>query len=76
MAYLGCPVAGDALYGNKLQKQLNDTYSIRRQCLHAYSLSFAHPVSGERLKFVSPVWPDMQALLDNLREQRHGAQQI
>jgi 23S rRNA pseudouridine1911/1915/1917 synthase len=69
MAYLGHPVAGDALYGNKQQKQLNDKYCVERQCLHAYSLSFVHPVTGEPLEFISPVWPDMQAILEKLREQ-------
>jgi 23S rRNA pseudouridine1911/1915/1917 synthase len=67
MAYQGLPVAGDALYGNKQQKQINDTYCIERQCLHAYSLSFAHPVTGKLLEFISPVWPDMQAILVKLR---------
>jgi 23S rRNA pseudouridine1911/1915/1917 synthase len=71
MAYLGHPVAGDALYGNKLQKQMCDKFSIKRQCLHAYSLSFVHPVTGEALEFISPLWPDMQAILEKLREQAH-----
>ncbi|KPJ99408.1 MAG: hypothetical protein AMJ60_05190 [Desulfobacterales bacterium SG8_35] len=71
MAYLGHPVAGDALYGNKLQKQIADTYCIRRQSLHAYALSFTHPVTGKDMEFVSPDWPDMQAVLRKLREQKH-----
>jgi 23S rRNA pseudouridine1911/1915/1917 synthase len=69
MAHLGHPVAGDALYGNKQQKQTNDDYCIKRQCLHAYSLAFKHPVTGKEQEFVSPVWPDMQAILVKLREQ-------
>lgn len=69
MAHLGHPVAGDALYGYKQQKQINDTYCIERQCLHAYSLSFTHPVSGKWLEFVSPLWPDMQTILEAIRKQ-------
>lgn len=69
MAHLGHPVAGDALYGGRQQKQISDTMSIRRQCLHAYSLAFQHPVTGKPVQFVSPVWPDMQAILAQLREQ-------
>ena len=68
MAHLGYPIAGDALYGSKLQKQLNEKFCIERQCLHAYSLNFTHPVTGELLTFVSPVWPDMQAILEKIRE--------
>ena len=69
MSYLGHPIAGDALYGSKQQKQSVDKYCIKRQCLHAYSLSFTHPVTGKNLECISPVWPDMQAILDKLREQ-------
>jgi 23S rRNA pseudouridine1911/1915/1917 synthase len=69
MAHLGHFVAGDALYGNKQQKQINDKYCIKRQCLHAYSLSFTHPVTGKWLEFISPVWPDMQAILEEIKNQ-------
>jgi 23S rRNA pseudouridine1911/1915/1917 synthase len=71
MAHLGHPVAGDVLYGGKQQKLTSDEFCIMRQCLHAYSLSFTHPVTGKVLEFTSPVWPDMQAILTKLREQTH-----
>ncbi len=69
MAHLGHPVAGDPLYGGRQQKQLSDQYDIKRQCLHAHSLSFVHPVTGKAMQFVSPLWPDMQMVLGNLRKQ-------
>jgi len=69
MAHLGHPVAGDALYGNKQLKQANEKYHIKRQCLHAYSLAFTHPVTGKALEFIAPVWPDMQIILEKLRKQ-------
>ncbi len=46
MASIGHPILGDALYG--------DAASAPRLLLHASSLSFAHPVDGEPLNFVSP----------------------
>ena len=67
MAYLGHPVAGDSLYGKQL-KTVNENLGIKRQCLHAYSLSFRHPLTGEQLEFVAPLWPDMQGLLQRLRK--------
>ena len=76
LAYLGYPVAGDTLYGTKLQKQLDNYYCIKRQCLHAYSLSFEHPVTGEQLTFVSSIWPDMQAVLEKLRSETRNAQRV
>ena len=39
---IGCPIVGDRKYG------ASDEY-IRRIRLHAYSLSFLHPVSGEMI---------------------------
>jgi 23S rRNA pseudouridine1911/1915/1917 synthase len=67
MSYLGHPVAGDSLYGNKQLKTASDNFGIKRHCLHAYSLSFQHPVTGQHLEFVAPLWPDMQYLLERLR---------
>lgn len=46
---LGCPIAGDPLYGEK----------GRRLMLHAMRISFNHPVSGERMTFEAhPVGED------------------
>ncbi|NJD56611.1 MAG: RluA family pseudouridine synthase [Nitrospirae bacterium] len=45
---IGCPVVGDKKYGA-------GTNPIRRITLHAYSLSFAHPVSGKRMHFSTPL---------------------
>ncbi len=46
MAAIGHPILGDALYG--------DTACAPRLLLHACSLSFTHPLSGEPLNFLSP----------------------
>lgn len=64
MASLGCPVAGDELYGWK--KAFKD-YIIPRQCLHSYFLSFFHPVTGEKMTFTAPLWPDIENFLFWLR---------
>lgn len=44
LASIGCPVAGDKKYG-ALSNPLG------RLCLHAQSLAFKHPVTGEFLRF-------------------------
>ena len=72
MAHLGHPVAGDALYGTRQQRHLEDEYGIVRQCLHAYSLSFTHPATGRALEFTAPVWPDMQEVLSKLGQGKHN----
>ncbi len=65
MASLGAPVMGDSLYGGRRQGQ--DALGVRRQMLHASSLSFLHPQSGEPLRFSAPLPRDMQQVLDRLR---------
>jgi 23S rRNA pseudouridine1911/1915/1917 synthase len=48
MAGLGCPVAGDKMYG-----AMSDP--AKRLCLHAWRLAFDHPVTGERVEAESPL---------------------
>lgn len=64
MAHLGCPVAGDQIYGRK--KKGGVEQAIFRQCLHSHRLSFLHPVSGVPMSFEAPLWPDMADLLRTL----------
>jgi 23S rRNA pseudouridine1911/1915/1917 synthase len=74
MASIGHPLLGDAVYGRTpgrlapLLKQLG----FARQALHAATLGFVHPVTGEGLRFESPLPDDMNALIAALAAQ--GAQ--
>lgn len=54
---LGHPLLGDILYGAE------ETSLIARPALHAYSLSFTHPSSGERLSFMADHPQDFAAAL-------------
>ena len=56
MAYLGCPLTGDWLYGTRSE-------AIDRPALHAHRLAFIHPLTGERIECCSPMPPDMQRLM-------------
>ncbi len=65
------PLAGDAVYGNprhacsaEVKTAVKD---LARQALHAYRLSFIHPVSGETVSFEAPLPQDMYHLLSVLR---------
>ena len=49
-AHIGHPLVGDTLYGAKTKGPI---------CLHAYYLSFLHPVTKEKLEFFeNPLWKD------------------
>ncbi|MBQ7499372.1 MAG: RluA family pseudouridine synthase [Clostridia bacterium] len=68
MSSVGHPVAGDVLYGGGRSRfeKLNEKI-LSGQCLHAKTLGFDHPTTGERMRFDS-VLPDyFTAILDKLR---------
>jgi 23S rRNA pseudouridine1911/1915/1917 synthase len=58
MKHIGCPLIGDKMYAldtMSAQDQIRDGY-ITRQALHAEKLTFAHPMTGERMVFTAG-WP-------------------
>ena len=63
MAFLGHPVAGDAVYGGARK------LPAPRQMLHAWKLSVPHPVTGKILAFEAPVPDDFSAMLALLKEE-------
>ncbi|HYG04834.1 MAG TPA: 23S rRNA pseudouridine(1911/1915/1917) synthase RluD [Stenotrophomonas sp.] len=74
MAHLKHPIVGDQLYGGalKLPKAATEELAaelrgFKRQALHAETLEFAHPVSGEPVRATAPVPADLKRLLDVLR---------
>lgn len=49
LAFIGCPVCGDFLYGRELPEEFP-----RRFALHSALLEFTHPHTGEALRLESP----------------------
>lgn len=75
MAHVKYPLVGDPLYGGalRLPKGATDTLvevlrGFRRQALHAESLAFVHPATGETLAFEVPAPADFQQLVLALRD--------
>jgi 23S rRNA pseudouridine1911/1915/1917 synthase len=56
---LGHPIVGDKKYGSTQNP-------IRRMALHAYELSFIHPITSLRYEFKSPIPTKMKILVDKL----------
>ena len=52
MKHLGYPLIGDYLYNPDMER-------IQRQALHAWKLSFVHPITGEKMQFTAPLPEDM-----------------
>ncbi len=75
MAHLKHPIIGDPLYGGPLKLPKGATEELvaelrgfRRQALHAETLEFAHPVTGEPVRCSAPMPEDMRQLVQVLRE--------
>ncbi len=74
LAEIGHPVIGDPLYGSGFrtkalqfsEPERSIVQHLGRQALHAASLGFDHPVSGETLHFDSPLPPDLGSLAEAL----------
>jgi 23S rRNA pseudouridine1911/1915/1917 synthase len=75
LAHAGHPLLGDSTYGagykasaRKLSTPAQAALTaLNRQALHAAELAFVHPVTRKRLKFSSPLPPDMATLAQELR---------
>ena len=52
MKHIGHPVCGDPIYGAPKGAK------VPRLMLHAYSLAFTHPATGERMEFTAELPPE------------------
>ena len=64
MSALKHPCVGDLTYG--ADPSLAERLGLQRQWLHALSLNFEHPRSGQRMTFTSPYPQDLQTALDRI----------
>ena len=67
MKSLGHSIVGDPVYGIKKEK-----FNLRGQLLHAKTLGFAHPVTGEHMIFESELPTHFQEILDILRKNQQN----
>jgi len=61
---LGRHILGDDLYGFKTKRD-----RIPRVNLHAYLLYLVHPISGEKMEFVAPLFDDMKTYMTKYFDQ-------
>ncbi len=58
MKYAGFPLIGDYLYNPDMEH-------ITRQALHAYRMTFTHPMTGKTLSLAAPLPEDMRRVFQN-----------
>lgn len=75
MSHIGHPLFNDDTYGGdriikgtvytKYKQFVDNCFALcQRQALHARTLGFVHPATGEQMEFTSDLPDDMQALVD------------
>lgn len=62
LAWYGFPIVGDRVYGRRYQPILPD-----RLFLHLGSALLQHPTTGEEVRFVSPLPPELTSILTYMR---------
>lgn len=67
LASAGMPIVGDPVYGGG-----GGPCSLERPALHAAVLGFTHPGTGERVRFESPLPPDLAECLRLLADREEG----
>jgi 23S rRNA pseudouridine955/2504/2580 synthase len=63
---IGHPVAGDERYGDEARNLEFRRLGLKRLFLHAASLSFPHPETGQALRIEAPMPRELQAFLESL----------
>ncbi|MDW0115799.1 RluA family pseudouridine synthase [Sporosarcina thermotolerans] len=64
MKYIGHPLAGDPKYGPK------KTIDFNGQVLHAGTIGFKHPKTGEYLEFTQPLPEDFKNLIEKMQNEK------
>jgi 23S rRNA pseudouridine1911/1915/1917 synthase len=86
MASIGHPCVADSAYGRRDALFLRDLGAaedplipepdqpiLMRQALHAFTISFTHPATGETVEYSAPLAQDMELLLTLLRKYKSKA---
>jgi len=69
LAHLGFPIAGDDKYGDFARNKALMKQGLKRMFLHAYSIAFAHPLTGEAMRLVAPMPKELESFILKLDTQ-------
>ncbi len=66
LSHLGYPIAGDDKYGDFARNRELMKQGLKRMFLHAHSIAFPHPLTGEPVHITAPLAAELQSFLDKL----------
>lgn len=68
LSHLGFPIAGDDKYGDFARNKELAKQGLKRMFLHAHSIAFAHPLTGEAMQLTAPLPKELQGFVDRLNK--------
>ncbi len=66
LSHLGFPIAGDDKYGDFARNKELMKQGLKRMFLHAHSIAFNHPLTGEAMRLVAPLPKELERFMDKL----------
>jgi 23S rRNA pseudouridine955/2504/2580 synthase len=66
LSHLGFPIAGDDKYGDFARNKMLMKQGLKRMFLHAYSIAFAHPLTGTPMRLVAPLPKELENFIAKL----------
>jgi 23S rRNA pseudouridine955/2504/2580 synthase len=66
LSHLGFPIAGDDKYGDFARNRQLIKQGLKRMFLHAHSISFNHPLTGEPLQITAPLPQELAGFIARL----------
>ncbi|MES2354752.1 MAG: RluA family pseudouridine synthase [Pseudomonadota bacterium] len=67
LAHTGFPIACDDKYGDFALNKMLIKQGLKRMFLHAYRITFSHPLSGQAMEITAPLPAELEAFLRSLR---------
>jgi len=68
---IGHPILGDTVYSTEESLRMNSDLDVRRQMLHAYQVTFLHPVLKKEITITAPLPLDFKQLLGKLSNKKY-----
>ena len=66
LSHLGFPIAGDDKYGDFARNRELMKAGLKRMFLHAHSIAFTHPLTGEAMLISAPLPVELQSFIARL----------
>ena len=66
LSHLGFPIAGDDKYGDFVRNKELIKQRLKRMFLHAYSITFTHPLTAELIQLSAPLPKELREFMNKL----------